>query len=550
MPYRLAIIEDNATARSALRSHLLPMGDFEISSFSNGTELKAALKRQNFEIILMDFHLGQGKNGVEWVQQLRQGQFIRPSTGIVFITADRLPQTVGQIVDIQPDLLIIKPYNIATLTRSLTHYLSYRRYVSRVLDALDNNDTNDALRIVREINNERTPGKLRNDVLKLHARILFQHGKLLEAKSLYESVLAHSDKVLWAQWGKIKCEYLAGNWSDCQQELSELMANSLARDKAFEWLACLCLEQEAWSQAEFYLDHIKVSELSVPATRLKSLAYQKQDKVIEGIELLQKKRDYNRSTRERFNEFTTELAEFYLSIAEQQPKTNRDESLIQARRLIGVASRNQSDQQQLQKKDFLLAYAATLEEDIVKATQLLQAEHMHLLSRTDASTLTVAAKAFNAIGDGDKAKECLAMAHERNHLDDNLTTQTMNEQMLTSAEINMGMAEDRALELNNTGMRLFIGHDYVRAMYYFYQAYQMMPATAAFGLNLVQCMIESRHPSYRNYTVASLLEKLKTGGLNNSHRKRLQQLRKQAEADADYFLTVKTSDIKEALTDD
>ena len=546
MPYRLAIIEDNATARSAIRSHLLPMGEFEISSFSNGSELKAALRRQNFEIILMDFHLGQGRNGVEWVQQLRLSQFIRPSTGIIFITADRLPQTVGQIIDTQPDLLVIKPYNIATLTRGLKHYLSYRNFVKQALDALDNNDAENALRIINQLNSEQTPGRLKNDVVKLHARILFQLGKLLEAKKLYETVLAHSDKVLWAQWGKIKCEYLAGNWSHCRNELSDLMTNSLARDKAFEWLACLCFEQEAWSQAEFYLDHIKISELSVPATRLKSLTYQKQDKVIEGIELLQKKRDYNRSTRERFNEFTVELAEFYLSIAEQQPKTNRDESLSQARRLIGIASRAQVDQQQIQKKDYLLAFAASLEDDHDKVSQILSLEHMDLLSRTDPATLTIAAKTHNAIGNSEKARELLAMAHERNHLVSNLTSQTLNEQVLTNAELDMGMAEERSLELNNTGMRLFIGRDYIRAMYYFYQAYQMQPSTAAFGLNLVQCMLESRHANYRSYPVPALLSKLDVGALNNSNRKRLHQLRTQAQAEASFFYAEQTPDNENA----
>ncbi|OFC71889.1 hypothetical protein BFC18_06025 [Alteromonas confluentis] len=522
------------------------MGEFEISSFSNGSELKAALRRQNFEIILMDFHLGQGRNGVEWVQQLRQSQFIRPSTGIIFITADRLPQTVGQIIDTQPDLFVIKPYNIATLTRGLKHYLSYRSFVKQALDALDNNDAENALRIINQLDSEQTPGRLKNDVVKLHARILFQLGKLLEAKKLYETVLAHSDKVLWAQWGKIKCEYLAGNWSHCRNELSDLMTNSLARDKAFEWLACLCFEQEAWSQAEFYLDHIKISELSVPATRLKSLTYQKQDKVIEGIELLQKKRDYNRSTRERFNEFTVELAEFYLSIAEQQPKTNRDESLSQARRLIGIASRAQVDQQQIQKKDYLLAFAASLEDDHDKVTQILSLEHMDLLSRTDPATLTIAAKTHNAIGNSEKARELLAMAHERNHLVGNLASQTLNEQVLTNAELDMGMAEERSLELNNTGMRLFIGRDYIRAMYYFYQAYQMQPSTAAFGLNLVQCMLESRHANYRSYTVPALLSKLDVGALNNSNRKRLHQLRTQAQAEASFFYAEQTPDNENA----
>ncbi|MEG3768037.1 response regulator, partial [Alteromonas sp. 14N.309.X.WAT.G.H12] len=537
MPYRLAIVEDNATARSALRSHLLPAGDFDISSFSNGNELKTALRRQHFEMIIMDFHLGQGKNGVEWINLLKQSQYIRPSTGIIFITADRLPQTIGKIIDIQPDLLIIKPYNIATLRKNISHYLQYRQFVSSVLDVLDSNHLSDALEMMEGLTKKPIPAKIRSDVLKLHARLLFNNGKVRQAQELYESVLQNAKSVLWAQWGKIKCEYLAGNWSHCKNELTELVANNLARDKAFEWLACLCFEQEAWSQAEFYLDHIKISDLTVPAARLKSLTYQKQNKIVDGLELLQKKRDYNRSARERFNEFTFELAEFYLSIAEHQPKANRWESLNQAKRLIGIAGRGQSDQQVQQKKDYLLSYASVLEGDSEKAEHYLSQEHMDLLLRTDPGTLIIAAKTFNGMGRKSKAKELLALAHERNQYDGDLSSQTMNENQLTVAEKTMGIAEERAIDLNEAGTKLFVNGQYVQAMYYFFQAYRLMVTTAAFGLNLLQCMIESRHPSYRTFTVGTLIKKLQSSELSPRNRTRLNQLIVLAEKDPDYFLS-------------
>ncbi|MBU2976949.1 response regulator [Alteromonas sp. C1M14] len=538
MPYRLAIVEDNATARSALRSHLLPAGDFEISSFSNGNELKAALRRQHFEIIFMDFHLGQDKNGVEWIKLLRQGQYIRPSTGIIFITADRLPQTIGKIIDIQPDLLIIKPYNIATLRKNIAHYLHYRQFVGEVLTVLDNQQPSEALTMVEALSKKAMPSKIKSDVLKLHARLLFDNGKIRQAQQLYDSVLQNAAGVLWAQWGKIKCEYLAGNWSHCKNELTELVNNNLARDKAFEWLACLCFEQEAWSQAEFYLDHIKISDLSVPAARLKSLTYQKQNKIVDGLELLQKKRDYNRSARERFNEFTFELAEFYLSIAEHQPKANRWESLNQAKRLVGIAGRGQADQQLLQKKDYLLSYASVLEGDSDRAEHYLAQDHMEMLLRTDPATLIIAAKTFNGMGRKSKAKELLAMAHERNQNDMDLSAQTMNENRLTVAEKTMGVAEDRAIDLNETGTKLFVTGQYVQAMYYFYQAYRLMFTTSAFGLNLLQCMLESRHPSYRTFTVATLIKKIQSCDLSARNQARLDHLIALAEKDTDYFLSV------------
>ena len=62
---RVAIIEDNATARATIRSHLIVLGNLEVASFSTGTELKNALKKQNFELLIFDFHLGQRRNGVE-----------------------------------------------------------------------------------------------------------------------------------------------------------------------------------------------------------------------------------------------------------------------------------------------------------------------------------------------------------------------------------------------------------------------------------------------------------------------------------------------------
>ena len=105
--FRIAIVEDNATARTALRGHLMSIANLSVSSFASGVELKAALKKQNFELLLMDYHLGQGKTGVEWIQSLREAGFIRPSTGIIFLTSDRSPQIIGRIMDLQPDVLLI-----------------------------------------------------------------------------------------------------------------------------------------------------------------------------------------------------------------------------------------------------------------------------------------------------------------------------------------------------------------------------------------------------------------------------------------------------------
>ena len=103
---KIAIVEDNTTARLNLRSHLMSMGEFDIASYTNGKELRNGLRTIEFDFVVIDFHLGQNKNGVEWIQYLTESKLIKPSMGIVFLTSDRLPQTISQILDTNPDVLV------------------------------------------------------------------------------------------------------------------------------------------------------------------------------------------------------------------------------------------------------------------------------------------------------------------------------------------------------------------------------------------------------------------------------------------------------------
>lgn len=536
MDYRIAIVEDNATARTTLRGHLLPIAKLNVSSFGSGIELKSALRKQHFELIIMDYHLGQGRTGVEWVQSLKESDFIRPSTGLIFLTSDRSPQTIGRIMDLQPDALLIKPYTIASLSRQIKHYLSYRKYIEPVLREMDNKQRPSAITLLRKKLREGVPPRLASDVGKLYAKLLFENEDILHAMRVYDDVLTRSDKVLWAQWGKIRCQYAAGLWPDCQDELSGMVTSTLARDSAFEWLASLSFEQKSYEQVETYLSQIKFSDLSLPAARLKSLAYQKQDKVVEAIDLLQKKRAMHRSAKDRFNDFTFELAEFYLLLAEEAPSTNREESLSQARKLVGLAGRSQSDRQVLQKRDYLLAFSAILEGEDQKAAHFLESDYMDDYLRTEPSMLVIAAKVHHGLGEEGKASQLLALAKQKNAELQIISEQVANDDLIFSGGERLGLNHDQAVMLNETGTQLFMNKQYLPAMKHFYDALNLSPETAAFGLNLLQCMIESDTAVYRKYGIRKLLRVIADMALSDSNHHRLTQLNLTAQANAEKLM--------------
>ena len=61
-------------------------------------------------------------------------------------------------------------------------------------------------------------------------------------------------------------------------------------------------------------------------------------------------------------------------------------------------------------------------------------------------------------------------------------------------------------------------------MKHFYDAFQLSPQTAAFGLNLLQCMIEADIGVYRKYRLKQLIEKVTALTLNETNKARLEQL--------------------------
>lgn len=527
---RLAIVEDNATARTNLRSHLLPLGIFDIHSFSNGNELRAALKRISMDVILIDYHLGQHRNGVDCVHSLMVSGHIKPSTGIFFITADRLAKTIGQIMDLHPDVLIVKPYTMASLLRHMQRYLEVRNLVADVLHAMDSQLFSVALRRIKNLileaqNKESKSNKYLPELNKLLAQLLMQNGFYSAALTLFGKILQRSEKVLWANWGKIKCQFMLGEWHACEQTLHHLVNTNFTRDKAFEWLASLSMESQSYQQASDYLDNINTSELSIAATRLKSLAFRKQNKVIEGISLLQKQREHNRSIRELFDEFTYELAEFYIAIAEETPPNQRGESLSQARKLVGMATRGESDPQLKTQRDILLAYSSALEEDTAKAKKIIEGISMVALNNAHPTALFTASKIFHTLGDTDTAKNLLAQAEMRlMRSDDQAWLSVMNTNLLDS-EKTVGIDKEKAMQLNEEGMVLFSNKQTEKAMPLFYAAYQRISSMPAFALNLLQCLTELNRQSFRLVTADFLVEELSKTPLNDINRLRLKKLK-------------------------
>ena len=523
---RIAIVEDNASARIHLRSHLLSLGNLEISSYSTGNELKAALRTQSVDMVLSDYHLGQHKNGVEWIKSLQKSGLLKPSTGMLFITSDQTPQTIGHIVDLQPDYLIIKPYTIRSIKQIVSQYLTIRKTTLGALHAIDSGDYQAALKNVEGLLSKKQLSRIEIHLFKLKAKILLLLKRYDDAMALYQSVLTRSENVIWARWGVIKCLFMRGDWQQCQTAIRDLLDLKLTQNKAYEWLACIAFEEHDFERAEGWLDNIKISELTMQATRLKTLTYQMQERIDDAIALLERKRMSNLSVKEHRDELTFELADFHIRHAVTAADPERSDNLYKARCLIGNAGRHAGDRQSHQRRDYMLSFANILEGHTERAKRLLDNDWMHDFSRSEVNTMVIAAQVWHGVGDEQRAQQILDLcATKREHLDDQVE-HIMVETQLIAGEKAIGVAEDRALALNIEGTDAFVAGNNLSALEKFAEAYRLTDHIPAFALNLLQSMVRQKISNYRGIHTVKLLENLEGMELSQTNQTRFDDIRK------------------------
>ncbi|MDP5030497.1 MAG: response regulator [Paraglaciecola sp.] len=532
----VAVVEDNELARSNIRNHLLDMGFSDIASFTNGRELKANLKFRHFDILLMDYHLGQNKNGVEVVQELRHLKLLKHATCLMFITADRLPLIIGQIVDIQPEALIVKPYTIGNFSKSVSACVKLHLFLLPIYQLMDQNRLEQALDVAETLCEANQDLRKLNPLIKLKARILTKLERYSQATALYREVLQGSDKVMWAKWGLIQNLFLDNHIQESQSLLHELTKAQLTSNRASEWLARISLDANQYSRAESYMQQIREGDLSLSATRLKAFIYQGLERGKEAIALLERKRESNRSVRERFEEITLDLARCYLFEAEEKASNERANDLNIAKALVGSVGRRSIDGRLAIQKNYMFATIAQLEGNQDKVKEIVDRPGMENLLDAEISTLFDAININYALGKPERAQHLLELSYLKQRENEEGNDKAVSKILLVKNQEVIEERKPKALEINKYGLEKYAAKNYVAALKDFYRAYTLFPREIAFSLNILQSLVEAQIEQFKEISLQELLDELLNRRLNGGNKKRLEDIvlnlhRKQKAAD-------------------
>ena len=236
---KILIIDDFAEMRSTLRGMLASYGANDISMASNGEDAVDMICRKNFDIILCDYNLGDGKDGQQILEEVKLRGKLRYSTVFIMVTAESTSFMVMGALEHQPDDYLSKPFTRTVLQNRIKKLLDKKSSLKKLAKALDQSNIEAAIELCdEEINNA---PHYRHEFLKLKCELLINEHRFDEASKICNEVIAERE-LSWARFNLGKILFLQQHYAEAEALFQAIIGENPNYISAYDWLA-RCQEQ-------------------------------------------------------------------------------------------------------------------------------------------------------------------------------------------------------------------------------------------------------------------------------------------------------------------
>lgn len=220
--------------RGILRDLLIRCGAKRIESSTNAKDALNVLRRTRCDIVICDYHLGEGKNGQQLLEEARQEELIDSATLWVMVTAEKTFSMVMGAVEHQPDDYLIKPITEATLFTRLNRLLDRKKTLAEITNALHKKEYLCALELCKTRLAQDVGSPL--ETQKILADIYHHLGRFDDEQQLYDTILARRD-IAWARLGKAKLLFVQHKYKRAFSVLEHLVVDNPNYLDAYDWMA-------------------------------------------------------------------------------------------------------------------------------------------------------------------------------------------------------------------------------------------------------------------------------------------------------------------------
>ena len=228
------IVEANPSMRTQLRNMLNMAGITKVQFAVTAGVAVRKLRDARYDLILCEYHIGDGQDGQHLLEDLRHNHIIPLSTLFVMVTGERQYERVVSAAELAPNDYILKPFAADTLHDRVERALVKREAFMPAYRLIELGNVPDAITYCTEA--EETYPQWQLDFLRLRAELHVAGGHADEAQALYERILA-TRSVPWARLGLAKALFMQRRYTEAESLLKPLVSENELYVDAYDWLS-------------------------------------------------------------------------------------------------------------------------------------------------------------------------------------------------------------------------------------------------------------------------------------------------------------------------
>ncbi len=480
---KVLVVDDCDPVRASIKGMLQKIGFEHIAQAPDANAAIANCTEIQYDFILSDFNLGEGKDGYQLFEALKHLRLLKPGCCFIIISAESHRQIVHGVIELQPDSYLLKPFSFVQLEKRLMRAFEIKHTLNKVYQEIAGDLFIEAANSCEQV--------IKNDpefavfALRLRGELLLKIEHYQAAEQLYLSILNRRDYA-WAKLGLAIARFCQQRWLEAEFELRELSKMDETRVEALDWLSRLFLKRQLYKDAYDTLNDVtKLSPKNYKRQKalanLANINGLKEDAVKIYARLQQAARYSIFDTPDNFLNYARAI----LELTKDANKLEQTRHFKKIDEILANISKRFALESYLHEELAVRARVAILRGNIDEARELLvKSDAAQSGKALSAEACLDKAKAYFEAGNLSRSDEFMQQLEEMAEYDDLLAnTLTVLIQSEHKAHDNL---REEIKTLNNDGLDAYQNGYYGRALEFFNKAFDYMPYNPSLALNLLQ----------------------------------------------------------------
>lgn len=232
---KILLIEDYSTMRKAIRDILYSLNATSLVEAENGLKAIAKMQAERFDIVLCDYNLGSGKNGLQVLEEARFRKLLPSYAIFIMVTAEQVQSMVLSAMENKPDEYLTKPFTAQLLLTRLERTFERKHFFKKIDAAINTENYPLAIKYCNELLPE-SPKKMQTALLRKRAELAIQVQDYVTAQQLYHDILEQRE-LNWAMLGTGQVHLLQGNTEKAIDIFQEVISKYPMTMEAYDLLA-------------------------------------------------------------------------------------------------------------------------------------------------------------------------------------------------------------------------------------------------------------------------------------------------------------------------